>query len=60
MNWFIGFVFAMIALFGLFLASRAVDGAMYTFGMLLCLFAVGFLFTIIHRLTDPKRTKSHG
>jgi hypothetical protein len=41
----------ILALIGLLLASNAHDGMFYTFGLLLFLFGVAFIFGLIHRNT---------
>jgi len=51
-NWITAVGTAILALLGIFLASRAVDGAIYAFGLLMFLFGVLFNFYIIHRKTD--------
>lgn len=55
-NWITAIGTAILALLGVFLASRAADGAVYTFGLLLFLFGVLFNFYIIHRKTDSHAT----
>jgi hypothetical protein len=40
-------VAGLLGLFGLFLASRAVDTGFYIFGLLLALFAVVYVFTML-------------
>lgn len=50
-NWIFGGIMGAVALIGLFLASRAVDGMFYTVGLLLFVFAVAFIFALIHRNT---------
>jgi hypothetical protein len=47
----VGAIMGVISLLGLFLASRAVDGMFYVFGLLLFLFGVLFIFTLIAKHT---------
>jgi hypothetical protein len=51
-------VMGVVAIVGLFLASRATDPAFYYFGLLLALFGIGTSFVVIHRLTGapPRRS----
>ena len=53
-SWITALGTAVLALLGLFLASRAADGSMYTFGLLLFLFGVLFNFYIIHKRTGQQ------
>lgn len=57
MNWIVGTVLTLAGLLGLFMASRAADGAIYTFGLLLFIFAVLFDFYLIYRQGETQ--KSH-
>ena len=56
MNALIGILMGVMALFGLFLASRAQDAAMYGFGLLLFAFAVLFVFYLIHRHAEDRKS----
>jgi hypothetical protein len=51
----VGALMGVISLLGLFLASRAVDGMFYLFGLLLFLFGVAFIFTLIAKHTGQPR-----
>ena len=51
-NWITAALMGLLGLVGLFLASRAVDGTFYGFGLLLFVFSVLFIFTIIHRQSE--------
>ncbi len=55
-NWILGAVMAALSLFGLFLASRALDGAFHLFGLVLFLGGLAAIFTLIVRGTgEPPR-----
>lgn len=56
MNWIIGIFLTVLGLLGLFLASRAEDPAIYTFGLLLFGFAVLFDFYLIHRQAEDSHS----
>ena len=45
-------IMSLIALVGLFVAANSVDGAVYAFGLLLCVFGVLFDFWLIKRYFD--------
>ena len=47
--WILGGVMALLALFGLFLASAAKDGIFYGTGLAFFVFGVLFIFGLIHR-----------
>ena len=49
--WVAGFGLAALALLGLVLASRAVDGAFAIFGFAFTAFGVAGIFALIHRHT---------
>ena len=49
--WIGGALLALLALFGLFIASRAVDGSFHLFGLALFLFGILCLFGLIARAT---------
>lgn len=53
----IAFVVAMglLALLGLFLASRAEDDMFAGFGYILFVFGVGTIYVMVHRMTDYSR-----
>jgi FtsH-binding integral membrane protein len=51
-SWIVGGIVGLLGLIGLFLASRAVDGAIYGFGVLLFVFAVLFNFWLVKRHYD--------
>lgn len=50
-----GAVMGLLAIFGLFLAAGARDGAIHLAGLLLFLFGVINVFALIHKLTEPPR-----
>jgi hypothetical protein len=50
-SWILGAVMGLVALFGLFLASRAHDGTFYYFGLAVFAFAVLFIYGMIVRAT---------
>lgn len=54
--WLLGAVSVVIAMLGLFLASRAVDVGFSVFGYLLFLFGVLFVFALIKRGSDAADT----
>jgi hypothetical protein len=56
-TWILGAVMGVVALFGLFLASRAQDGTFYYFGLAVFAFAVLFIFGMVVRATGqpPRR-----
>jgi hypothetical protein len=58
-SFIIGTIMGVISLVGLFLASRAVDGMFYVFGLLLFLFGLVFIFTLIHRHTGQPKGAAH-
>lgn len=49
-------IMSLIALVGLVVAARSVDGALYAFGLLLCLFGVLFDFWLIKRYFDSRES----
>lgn len=51
-NWCVGALIGVLGLVGLFLASRAVDDALYIFGLALFGFAILFIFGTIRRAFD--------
>jgi hypothetical protein len=54
----VGAIMGVIALLGLFLASRAHDGMFYVFGLLLFLFGVVFIFSLIAKHTgQPEKAE---
>lgn len=55
----VGAIMGVISLLGLFLASRAVDGMFYVFGLLLFLFGVAFIFTLIAKNTGQPTGTGH-
>jgi hypothetical protein len=58
-SFILGAIMGVIGLIGLFLASRAVDGMFYVFGLLLFLFGIGFIFSLITRHTGQPRAGGH-
>jgi hypothetical protein len=58
-DFIVGAIMGVISLLGLFLASRAVDGMFYVFGLLLFLFGVAFIFTLITRHTGQPKGAAH-
>ena len=50
-TWIIGALVALLGIAGLFLASRAVDGAIYWTGLLFFAFSVLFCFYLVDRNT---------
>ncbi len=50
-SWIYGVILAVLALVGLFMASRAHDAMIYTIGLLLFGFALAFIFGLIARHT---------
>ena len=48
-TWIIGALVALLGLAGLFLASRAVDGAIYWTGLVFFAFSVFFCFYLVDR-----------
>jgi hypothetical protein len=52
--WIGGILMAFVALFGLFLAGRAVDGPFQLFGLALFLFGLLVIFGLITRATRPR------
>jgi hypothetical protein len=57
--WISGTLLALLALFGLFVASRAADGPFHLFGLVLSLFGVLAVFGLIARATRTPRS-AHG
>jgi hypothetical protein len=55
----LGVIMGVISLIGLFLASRAVDGMFYVFGLLLFLFGLIFIFTLITKHTGQPKGSGH-
>ena len=53
-SWLVGGLAAALGLLGLVLASRAHDGAVELFGLLLFLFSVLFAFGLIRRACDAR------
>ncbi len=53
--WIAGSAIGLLGLIGLYLASRAVDGGIYGFGLLLFLFAVLFDFWLMKRCFDERQ-----
>jgi hypothetical protein len=53
-SWLVGALAAALGLLGLVLASRAHDGAVELFGMVLFLFSVLFAFGLIRRAYDAR------
>lgn len=51
-SWLVGAATVLLAVLGLFLASRAVDPAMTIFGFGLLVFGVLFIFKLIGRAFD--------
>ena len=49
-------IMSLIALVGLVVAARSVDGAIYAFGLLLVLFGVLFDFWLIKRYFDRQES----
>ena len=49
--WILGVIMGLVSLFGLFLASNAVDQAFYWTGLLFFIFGVLFIFALIGRRT---------
>ena len=49
--WILGAIMGLISLFGLVMASNAVDTTFYWVGLLFFLFGVGFIFALIGRCT---------
>lgn len=58
-TWIFGVIMGLLSLFGLFLASRAHDGMLYAFGLLLFVFGVGFIFELIRRHTTYPTHSDH-
>jgi hypothetical protein len=55
--WVGGILLAFLALFGLILAGRAVDGPFQLFGWALFLFGLLAIFGLIARATRPTNTR---
>ena len=53
-SWLVGLALAAIGLLGLYLASRAADGALTLFGLSLFVFATLFVFGLIRRGYDAR------
>ena len=53
-SWLVGGLSAALGLLGLVLASRAHDGAVELFGMVLFLYSVLFAFGLIRRAYDAR------
>ncbi len=54
-KWIFGAVMALIALIGLFMASRATDATLYWTGLAFFLFGVLTIFALIARSYEPPR-----
>jgi len=52
--WIVGVISSVVGFVGLFLASGARDGAMYTMGLLIAASAVAFVFWLIKRYFDAQ------
>jgi hypothetical protein len=50
-RWIFGGIMTLIGIYGLFAAANARDTGFYLFGLLLFLFAVLFVFSMIHKYT---------
>jgi hypothetical protein len=60
-NWVAGAVLGLVGLFGLILASRAHEGALYVLGLVIFLIAVLLIFGLIARVTrNPPRRDGLG
>jgi hypothetical protein len=53
-SWLVGLALAAIGVLGLYLASRAADGALALFGLSLFVFAILFVFGLIRRGYDAR------
>jgi hypothetical protein len=56
-NWVLTVILAILGLFGLVLASRAQDMAFSSFGLLLFVFAVLFIFGMVKRAADAAEAR---
>ena len=51
-NWLVGALAGVLGSLGLLLASRALDAAIYGFGLLLSIFSVLFIFWLVKHAYD--------